>query len=333
MFIKLFKPNNPALVFLTPFVVALIWAKAFVSPNIIVLKDNMPLYDLLVGALQGMSPFFTAFFSVLLVTIEAVYLNIIVAKHEVLYKRTNLPLLIYPLLMGLFTEFTGFHPLLLVNLLLLLVMDLTFTLYKATNGISIQFNIGTCLALISLFYYPAIVFLILLWMNLALLRPFVWREWFVGILGMGVVYMFYGLYLFWNNKLGLIFDSQIDPLLNSSIPTSIAVSDQSFFLLGLVILIFTLSLLKIRSNFYKNVIRTRSYQLVVFGLLLVSITSFLMCKHFLMFHFAILAVPLSIFISYFFLASRNRWWAELLLILLVLGMVIDRMNVPLYFSL
>jgi hypothetical protein len=333
MFVKLFKPNNPALAFLTPLLVALIWSKSFVSPNIIVLKDNMPLYALLVSGLQTMPAFFVALFSVLLVTVEAVYLNILIAKHEVLYKRTNLPLLVYPILMGLFSEFTGFHPLLIVNLLLLIVMDLTFSLYKAPNAISIQFNIGTCIALISLFYYPASVFFIMLWLNLAIQRPFVWREWVVGLLGLGVVYMFYGLYLFWNNELGLIFESQIDPLLNSSIPNKFLVSDQSFVLLGLIVLLFLLSLFKVKTHFYKNVIRTRSFQLIVFGSLAIAAASFLICRHFVMFHFVILAVPLTFFISYFFLAARTRWWAELLLTLVIVGMLIDRMNLSMSFNL
>ena len=74
-------------------------------------------------------------------------------------------------------------------------------------------------------------------------------------------------------------------------------------LLGFWLLI---SVFRLRSNYYKNIIRTRSVQQVVFLFLLVSFGSLFLQQKIALIYFAFLAIPASILCAYYLLSEKKR---------------------------
>lgn len=124
------------------------------------------------------------FLGFILVTTQAFHLNLVLNKHEVLYKSTWLPSLLYLFMAGLLPPFLWMHPLLFVNSILIFVLDRLFSLYKNPSPLSLAFDSAFLLSLSALFYLPAVILFIFYFLCMIILRPFSWREWMAGIMGM-----------------------------------------------------------------------------------------------------------------------------------------------------
>jgi hypothetical protein len=96
--------------------------------------------------------------------------------------------------------------------------------------------------------------------------------------------------------------------------------------LGITAFIFILSLLKMQANFYKNVIKTRGYQQVLFFFLLTAILCFLLANKSGFFTLTILSIPLTFFISYYFLSVQKNWWSEVLFLALIISVIFNRLG-------
>ena len=77
-------------------------------------------------------------------------------------------------------------------------------------------------------------------------------------------------------------------------------------------LFFIITVLRIRSNFYKNVTRARVYQKVIFIYLGVAFATLAVAGSDSLYRFSILTVPLAMMFGYYFLAVKKAWWGELL---------------------
>jgi hypothetical protein len=81
------------------------------------------------------------------------------------------------------------------------------------------------------------------------------------------------------------------------------------------------SLFKLRANFYKNVIRMRNFQWVFLFCLVISVGVAFISNEKILFPFSLLAVPLSVFISYYFLTLKKTWYFESLFILWAVSII------------
>ena len=64
------------------------------------------------------------------------------------------------------------------------------------------FDAALMLSLGSLFYFPTILLLPLVWVALNDFRPFQWREWAMPFIGVALPYLYLATWYFWNDELG-----------------------------------------------------------------------------------------------------------------------------------
>ncbi len=104
--------------------------------------------------------------------------------------RTQLPFFFYVILALSITQLHHLTPELISSTLVILVFYRIFNAYK-TDGISINFlDAGLLVSVASLFYFPSILFFFFLLAGIALIRPFIWREWVFALLGLILPYVF-----------------------------------------------------------------------------------------------------------------------------------------------
>ena len=113
--IRFFKSLQSATLFIIPVIVLLLWAQSFFGHSFRLEKDGMPLQNLLINILAFLPGFVQVLFVILLVSFEAIYLNILLNKHEVLYRNSYLPAFMYVLLMSCASMLLQFHSLLVVK--------------------------------------------------------------------------------------------------------------------------------------------------------------------------------------------------------------------------
>lgn len=282
----------------------------------------MPLQDFLMSIVFSFPVFFQVFLAIAFVSLEAIYLSIIVNRHEVLFRNSYLPAFMYVLLMSCALPLLQFHPLIVVNLIMLIVLDKTFSLFKGESPTTSLFDCGFLVSAASLVYFPAAFFFVLFLIALAMLRPFNVREWVIVFVGFLLPYFFLSVYFFWTDQLQSGWHQIKERFYPGQFKLEF-VWDQP--LLGLMMLFSVLLLLSmylLRQNFYKNVIRTRSYQQILFLYFLIAVFSSRLLGAVPLYQFTMLAIPLAVFFSYYFLAATKRPWISELIAWLIIGVII-----------
>src|SRR4051812_5010738 len=99
--IRFFKSQQPATLFIIPLIVFILWFQAFFKHSFISNENGAPLYKLFLTVLGSLPFFLQVLIAMSFISIEAIYLNNIKNRYEVLYKSSYLPAFMYVLLMSL----------------------------------------------------------------------------------------------------------------------------------------------------------------------------------------------------------------------------------------
>jgi hypothetical protein len=326
--INLFKNSQAICFVLIPLFLAIAWISAAYGESTFLVSNPMPLYNVIFGVLSSLPGWVGGVLGFLLTTSQVFHLNYIVQKHEVLYKNSYLPALFYLLFIALIPQFLTFHPVLIANSILIFALDKLFKIYKNPAALSLVFDTCFLIGATTLFYLPAIAFFLLFALSILILKTFSWRDWIVGLTGLALPLFFTFIYYFWNDGLDELSDKFFLKNIRQLWDTSGLVLQGYRITLGLVSLIFILTLIRIRQNFYKNVTRIRNFQQVIFIFLGVALLSLVFTSgSAAVYRFSILVIPLASMISYYFLAAKKKWWTEVLFWALLGLVVFNHVNV------
>ncbi len=287
----------------------------------IVAANGMPLYDLIVKALTFIPPVLSVFLAFLLFTSQALHINHVINKHEVLYKQSWLPALMFIIIAGLFPPFLWIHPILFVNSLLIFVFDKLFSLYKHPTPLALAFDGAFLLSLSALFYLPTIFLFLFYILCIIILRPFSWRLWSVSFMGLLLPFFFAFFYYFWNNELMSFYEWVFVSGIKRQIDLTHIFNVKYILSVVIVGIIFILSLLKLQTNYFKNVTKSRLIQQLLVLLIPIGILSVLFSRDESLYRYSIIVLPVSIYLAYYFLSGKKRWVMELMFLILCAGWI------------
>jgi hypothetical protein len=287
----------------------------------IVARNGMPLYDLIVSALTFIPPTISVFLAFLLFTSQAIHINHVINKHEVLYKQSWLPALMFIIIAGLFPPFLWIHPILFVNSLLIFVFDKLFSLYKHPAPLALSFDGAFLLSLAALFYLPTIFLFLFYILCILILRPFSWRLWTVSIMGLLLPFFFAFFYYFWNNELMSFYERVFVSGIKRQIDLAHIFNVKYILSVVIVGILFILSLLKLQTNYFKNVTKSRLIQQLLVLLIPIGILSVLFSRDESLYRYSIIVLPVSIYLAYYFLSGKKRWVMEVMFLLLCAGWI------------
>lgn len=317
MFVRLFKTTQPLPLIVLVIISAAMWLISWTFHFRVHPPDGMPLYDLawfLLRKLPGWSLALTGF---LLVTSQAIHFNYLLNKHDILYKQSWLPALLYIILGGLFPAFLGFHPLIFVNSLFILALDRIISLYKNPSPLSLAFDSALLVSLGALFYLPAVAFFIFYVIAMLIMRPFNWREAVAGTSGLILPFLFAFLYYFMNDQL-MPFYSRIFLAGIASDFTLTRLSTGPFLYSAvLVVLLFVMAVIRLQGNYYKNVTKARLVQQMMMLFIPVGLFTVIISRDTELWRYMILLIPMSMYLGYFFLSTGRKIIAELVFLLLL----------------
>lgn len=144
------------------------------------------------------SPFGFTFFTIVLLILQALYLNGVANRHKLFHTPTYLVAFAYISLTSLYPHFGYFSQPLLYNWLLIIVLDNVLWLAQSQKPRKLIYNSGFAIGVAALISFPAVLYLLLLFAAISLLRNFNPVEWIVGLLGVitpvyfaaGMLYLF-----------------------------------------------------------------------------------------------------------------------------------------------
>ncbi|MEO7211921.1 DUF6427 family protein [Mucilaginibacter sp.] len=255
---------------------------------------------------------------------QAVLVNYLVNRYNLLSKPTFLPALMYVTLTALFTPFMVLSAPLICNFLLIWMLFKLLSFYKSDDAKSIAYDLGMIVAVGSLIYFPFIFLFLAIWIALVIFKPFNWREWVSGILGYVTVFVFLAVFYYLNGRLGRFYD--IWAPLGSKFPNSIHIEYLDFLVLIPVIIIIALCFVKLQQNFYKSYVQVRKSFQLLFIMFLITGLSFYVRAPFNLNHFILCAVPAAVFFSYYFVNATTKWFYESLYLLLLISIIYFQFN-------
>lgn len=233
---------------------------------------------------------------------QAALFNRICNTHKMLAKPTYLPAMSYILITSLLPEWSLFSAPLIINSFLIWIyyqMMLLYNSYKAATAI---FNIGVLMGIITLLYQPAVLFVLLIWFALFIMRPFIIREWLIGLLGVTTPYYFLGIILYLTNQWNW---KKIIPVVNFSLP---AMPSSVFITISIVLLVLTFITggFYVQNNLNKMLIQVRKNWSLLLLFLIVSSFIILVNGGNNYVNWLLCAVPLAAFhaAAYFYPANK-----------------------------
>jgi len=256
------------------------------------------------------------FFATVITLVQALIFNRIVNNHGLLAKPSYLPALLYITGTSLFLQFLVLSPALICNFLIIVIIDKFLKLSKTASAMSIMFDVGMLIAIGTLIYFPFILLLIMLWLSLLMYRPFNWREWISGIIGFLTIFMFVGVFYYWNNSIDRFIDIW-QPLTNK-FPVNLQINYDDYLVLIPVSLIMILAVIQLRENFFRSFISTRKAFQMLFFMFVVSILSFYTKQGVTVAHFLLCVPAGTVLLAYYFSNAKKRWFYETLFAILVI---------------
>ena len=306
--LRFFKTLQPATLFLIPVILFIFWVRIAFESQPVVDELSLPLWELISDLLGNLPSVLNFLILFCVIAWQAVYFNLILNRHEVLYKNTFLPALVYALLLSATPALMSFHPVHLVSLIVLRILDRAFTLYKSESPATALFDSAFLAGVAALIYFPACILLPMLMALLLLMLPFRIKDWLILLIGFLLPYFFLSTMLFWENSMLAFWKHYFSLFGDIRLAYADIAGIPQIILGSLIGLLLLLSLMKLWINFRKNKVRTRIMQQSVFILLQSGIAWLVLASDIKIVHITFLIIPLATFIGYYFISARKRLW-------------------------
>lgn len=306
-----------------PLIILACWINPLVHTNIFVDYNNaMPLYSLFLRIFPPAGFMFKLLGYLLLVSI-ALLISRLNTKFIFIQDRTFLPSIIYVIIVFSTTHINVAHPLLIALLLFLFAFERMLSSYKNDNLTYNSFDASLILGIASLFYFQAIFLLLFVWVALAVLRPFYWREWALTIIGAALPYFFYFGIIYLKGMDLESFYKAIEACFINQQVTVFQIMEYVFLAILFIILVFSSQyIMKTMGSF--KILARKSFNLFLI-LFLFSILIYLVLDSVSFEIIIIAALPLSMVISNYFIVSRKSKWKEIFFDIFILVFILSQL--------
>jgi len=150
---------------------------------------GMPFFHLLLAILPNYD-WVPPLILVLLIVLCAVQVAALFNKLNFLDRHTQLPALFFVLMVCSSLAIQNLSPMLCGLPFVIWALGRSWSAKADHTGITPHFDAGLLIGLASMFYFPYLLLLLALWVSMAFMRTFNWREWLFLAVGVGVVYLF-----------------------------------------------------------------------------------------------------------------------------------------------
>lgn len=206
--IRFFRSGNPLTVLLLLIYTLLVKFYYLLHPSTFMADGSEGLlYHLIVTGMQrftGAGPLTYTSLAVLLLFLQSLLFTRIINHHRLFPRPTYLPAMCYLLFTSMLQSWNVFSPALIVNLIMLWVFTSITELYTRTSARDVVFNIGFALGISGLFYFPSVIFCVLLLASMLIMRAFRLAEWIIALLGLICPLYLMGTYLFLTGQMTLL---------------------------------------------------------------------------------------------------------------------------------
>ena len=182
---------------------AALWIRATTAPCLeIQVGPESPLFLLLMQLLPDEALVFSISGIVLLLA-EALILNFILIRHEIVPKNSLIPAIVYIVLMSQSPLILALNPVLCAGFFIILAIDRIMKTYGQADPTKDVYSAAVLLSLASLFYFPAVFLWLVLFLSFIIFGTFSIRVFLVSLSGIFTIYLYVFLaYFVMDNLVG-----------------------------------------------------------------------------------------------------------------------------------
>lgn len=191
MFLKLFVSKQQ---FIT--VLILLFAVAFWLPSIINYEHTYFVFDFyptpVYGTFQYIEysyPLATVIISLILLVMSGFLLVRLNVQFFFIQTRSPLSAFFYVFICSSFIPLQRLNPVLISGIFLIIALFKIFDTFKKEHICYNYFDAALLISVGSMFYFNLIFLIVVIWIGLIILRPFIWREWIFTMLGIIIPYI------------------------------------------------------------------------------------------------------------------------------------------------
>lgn len=316
MLAKLFNSQKPASIAIAPFLAALFcFISIFHEPCKV--GTSWVVFNYIKTLATHVIPeTLVAFF---FLSIGALLINKVNQKHQILGGTSNLPGICYIILNIWHCSLYTLHPALITNLLILLIIDNLFSIYRESKVFPAIFNTGFIAGLSAVIYPPYILLLGFVFISISIIRSFYWREW--GVLLIGFFFPFYCLsaILYCMGPPESIF-SIFNGLFIYAPTLTIAKFETIPFLICFAItVLFSMNTWLIEQK--KRIVKGKKIFSLIYWFALICLASLLLCPTLSVYEFSLFSIPVALFFANYFYNSKQKLIPELIFFSLFISIV------------
>jgi len=311
MLLQLFKSKNPLLLGLTVLVTLSLWIKTFLNSSITnLLEFEMPLFGIFYQFINFYQ--LKLIIAVLFLLFQVLFLIRFNNKYKVLHENYFLQALIFSLIVNSITSLQNLFPIYIANLLFMYSFDKIVKSINAENAIPHYFEASFYISLASLFYFNIIFYFIIIWIGLIIIRPIIWREWFVSIIGLVLPYFFIVTYYF-------IFDDSNFKLFTKVMNcVKFGFTQSNFTFISVVIISFSsfISLLQLLKKSSLS-ISNRKIKILFTWIIVISFLLFLFTNNESLQLIFVFAFAATFFITNYLVEIKRQWIGNIILLVFI----------------
>ncbi len=184
-------------------IIILILSLAFWIPSFLNYKFSFFVFDFYPSPvysplqfIEYSSPGITVIMSLLLLLLSGFLLTRLNVRFFFIQTRTHLPALFFILICSSFIPLQRMNPVSISVIFLIIAVFKIFDSFKK-EGLSYNyFDAALLISVGSMFYFNMIFLIVIVWIGLVLLRPFIWREWIFTLIGLLVPYLILFFYYY-----------------------------------------------------------------------------------------------------------------------------------------
>ncbi|HEX2935082.1 MAG TPA: DUF6427 family protein [Bacteroidales bacterium] len=327
MLLRLLRSTGAQVIILIPVLAILLWLPTFSHrTGGIFLFDShpMPSYKL-INELIPVGSFLGTSIALLLVIAQAFLLVRLNTRFNLINNRTYMPAIMFVLLTATITDLQRLNPVIFSGFFLLLGMELMFSGYQKGKVAYEFFTASFFISLGATFYPYLLFFIFIVWVSLAILRPFNWREWLFSLMGFLLPWLFvFSYYYLIHNEPGRIITDL----------TNAFNSDYDFPQYSLLIYIFggftgllilVSSQLMIKEFGSKKILPRKAF-LIFLWLFINCLGVYLLVDQASVEIIFLAAIPLSFLFSHYFTFVKSNFWGETFITFLILLIILIQFN-------
>lgn len=328
MLLRFFRSTSTPVLIVIPLIGLLLWFPSMVkAPGTAFFFDKapMPLYKFVTDIVPFQSSVATML-TFVLVLIQSFLLVRLNTRFIFINNRTYLPALLYILFTASVPDLQRLNPVIFSGFFLLLALEKIYESYS-TSKVAYEFFVAAMyLATGSLFYPFLLFFIVILWIGLAIMKPFNWREWMFTVLGflLPMYFTFSYYYLVYDQPLRLWNDfvSVFTVVFaHSHYPVPVII----FMVLMLVLLLVAIQFMG-RTFSTKKILPRKAFTIFMW-LFVISVVVYLLVGNASIELLFLAAIPVSYLIAHYFALVKSYFWGNIFLLgILVLLAVIRLLN-------